>query len=171
MLDGIVTNAHALKPFFDVTLCDKNDKPLAWSKGLVYNTNYPTFQFEVDEQEAGASRAYTGWHMPEAFSISMYETRKRELEKYLLDWMFGGSGIFDLNNSTFRTAGATSHIYRNVVFRTTYYKKGSEKMTSTNVYRVALRGYTVDNYDYSTGGAVSFTLDLPIKEYNKPDFG
>lgn len=122
MIEEIEKDDHALKPFFDVVLYDENDQPLSWTKGLVQSVNYPTFSFVVNDQNAGTSRGYEGWALPDALSITMYETRKRELEKYLLDWAFGEKGIFDLDNGNFRAVEKESYLFRQIMFRTTTFE-------------------------------------------------
>lgn len=122
MLAEIEKDSHALKTLFDVTFCDEEDKPLNWTKGLVLSTNYPTFSFQVEDQQSGTTRGYSGWAMPESLSLSMLETRQHDLEKYLLKWAFGEHGIFDLNKSTFRAVDKDSWLYRKVILRTTYYE-------------------------------------------------
>ena len=122
MIEEIEKDDHALKPFFDVVLYDENDQPLSWTKGLVQSVNYPTFSFVVNDQNAGTSRGYEGWTLPDALSITMYETRKRELEQYLLDWAFGEKGIFDLDNGNFRAVEKESYLFRQIMFRTTTFE-------------------------------------------------
>ena len=45
-----------------------------------------------------------------------------------------------------------------------------EIATSTSIYKVALQSYSADSYSYETGGAVSYTLNLPLVDYKKPQF-
>ena len=45
-----------------------------------------------------------------------------------------------------------------------------EVATSTSIYKVALQSYSADSYSYETGGAVSYTLNLPLVDYKKPQF-
>ena len=50
-------------------------------------------------------------------------------------------------------------------------KNGREEIaTSTSIYKVALQSYSADSYSYETGGAVSYTLNLPLVDYKKPQF-
>jgi len=122
MIEEIEKDDHALKPFFDVVLYDADDQPLSWTKGLVQSINYPTFSFVVNDQSSGTRRGYEGWALPDALTLSMYETRQRDLEKYLLDWAFGEKGIFDIEKGNFRAVEKESYLYRQIMFRTLTYE-------------------------------------------------
>lgn len=152
MIEDIERDDHALKPFFDVVLYDAEDRPLSWTKGLVQSINYPSFSFTVSEQNAGTERGYQGWTLPDALSISMFETRDRDLERYLLEWAFGEKGIFDLDAGGFRAVDKESYLYRQLMFRTT-------------TYNVSIQG-TVDHAAIDITNAVEMTLRTAIDTFS-----
>lgn len=152
MIEEIEKDSHALKPFFDVILCDENDQPLSWTKGLVQSISYPTFSFVVNDQNAGTSRGYEGWTLPESLSITMYETKNRDLEKYLLEWAFGEKGIFDITTGNFRTAEKESYLYKQVIFRTT-------------AYETSLSGY-LNHSSIDISNIVAFTLKTVLDTFS-----
>ncbi|MGL5958421.1 MAG: hypothetical protein ACRCZZ_07515, partial [Phocaeicola sp.] len=49
--------------------------------------------------------------------------------------------------------------------------ESKERATTTNTYKVALQSCTPTGYDYSSGDPVSYSLVLPLVDYEKPSFG
>ena len=169
MIEEIEKDDHALKPFFDVVLYDEEDQPLSWTKGLVQTVNYPTFSFVVNDQNSGTSRGYEGWSLPDALSITMYETRKRELEQYLLEWAFGEKGIFDLENGNFRAVDKDSYLFRQIMFRTTTYEvslKGKMEHTAIDISNVVAFSLKTA-LDSMTGGKLTLEMEDYITEQSK----
>ena len=169
MIEEIEKDDHALKPFFDVVLYDAEDQPLSWTKGLVQSISYPTFSFVVEDQDAGNRKGYAGWTLPDALSLSMYETRQRDLEKYLLDWAFGEKGIFDLEQGSFRAVEKESYLYRQIMFRTITYEtsvKGHLEHSAIDISKAVAYALQT-SIDSLAGGRLTLRVQDYITEVSK----
>jgi hypothetical protein len=177
----------ALKPHWEAVLLDPEGKPLEWTRPLIFNINAPRLSFDVSPADGGAFKAYAGYKMPDALSLKMYETTNHDVEQYLEKWMFGPQGVFDKEKGVFRRKGSVDNLsenYRQVKFMSTAWRvtpedwqamqsidamntaySAKEIIVTTTTYTCAIESYTIDSYDYSDGGAVSYSVELPVVHY------
>jgi len=126
--------SHALKNYWEACFLNEENKALLWTKPLITSINTPKLKFIVTPTEGGVMKAYTGYELPENLSITMCETRNRDVEKYLDGWMFGDKGVFDRGKGKFRTraAGEKSNIYRCIRFTTLFWENADPDKNGTS---------------------------------------
>lgn len=112
----------ALRPHWEMVLCDETGSPMDWTRPLVKSTNAPRLKLLVENKDGGTRPAFVGYELPDALQIEMYETTDHKVEQYLDSWLFGEKGAFNLEKGVFRSLESLDNIYRNIIFTTTKYK-------------------------------------------------
>jgi hypothetical protein len=167
-LEQLGSKSYALRNFWEATLFDEKQNPMDWTTGLMLSTNIPKLKFIVESILAGSSKGYRGWELPDSLNLTMRETSDHALERYLDEWMTGNTGVFNPETGAFRVQDSPDFLYRKVRVRTFYYKFTSNKSLSEEAttaivtYTCAIESYDIGSYDYSDGGAVQYTISLPV---------
>lgn len=123
MIDSVFNEVSiALKSHWDMVLCDEAGKTMEWTKPLIKSTNAPRLKLLVENKDGGTRPAYTGFELPDALEIEMYETTDHKVEDYFESWHFGDKGVFNREKGVFRSPSTLDNIYRKIIFSTYRYK-------------------------------------------------
>jgi hypothetical protein len=166
-LEQLGSQSYALRNLWEATLFDEKHNPLDWTTGLMVSTNIPKLRFIVEPILAGSSKGYKGWELPDALNIVMRETTDHSLEKYLDEWMMGKSGVFNPATGAFRVQDTPDFLYRDIKFRTFYYKFTSGENINVKIHEAIQRG--ADDYiiqvSNETKKLTGLELSIKSQEY------
>jgi hypothetical protein len=166
-LEQLGETSYALRNLWEATLFDEKRNPMDWTTGLMVSTNIPKLKFTVEPILAGSSKGYKGWELPDSLSVVMRETSEHSLEKYLDEWMTGKSGVFNPETGAFRIHNSSDFLYRNIRFRTFYYKYTSGENIEIEIHEAIRRG--VDEYiiqiSNETKDLTGVELSIKSQEY------